>query len=209
MWKVLSEVSIPSAFGLLTGRLVAFKSVPLWLVIWAFAVGTIALAMWVHDAGHLPYPARWIDAHRQRKADADAAFLAGVVERIRALAEERTGQEEGAARDLWHAVHNVESIHPGNLWTVGVMADPPKSGNPFERPMAVGSCIVRHGETEYESGELSSRAVFGLKCGFPQGFSPELTLPLLPGRYEIEWRIVDALCTRDTFVIDEQGNIRR
>jgi hypothetical protein len=228
MWKTFFEVFFVVAVALAVGSLTSPKRISWWLAIPIFAFGLFALAMWLHDAAHVTFVGRRIDARRERKAAAEAAirraeFMAKAkvlqakakadmearrneIDRLLAIAKARADAEAEVDRYLWTAGHFHGTR--GREWCVGLDLCPPSNVDPRQFRDWTAECIVWHAGTGYRSEpEGTVQGTLGIRFAFPQDFETELTPPLPAGHYEVEWvPKFDAPWTPDFFVIDEAGH---
>jgi hypothetical protein len=217
MWKVFFEVLFAAAVLLAVGNLTDPKRIQWWLAIFVFVIGAVALVMWLHDAAHVTFVARRVDARRARKREAGLATLRAEGARLRALEKERIAAEDAIKkergdaeaavdRDLWITDHYCATRGAGG-WTVALTLKPPRGIDPHQISDQTAGCIVWHEDVAHRSvSEAHLRGSLGFGFAFPHDFEPRPEWPLAVGRYEVEWvpESVDVWMP-DVFNVDEQG----
>ena len=188
------------------------EGVPWWFAVPAFALALVALAMWLHDAAHVTFLARWVDGRRKRRADALHTTKRAGVARLREAREAREAEEADRQRREWQSDSFV-AVTSGPEKTLALRLAPPGNRSPIDFHETYATCEVWRGGNRFASEPTLYRYNLGYQAAFPQDFSTSPKVPgwwlTLPTECRVVWRDAEGAVLRDYVAVIPERRLRQ
>lgn len=144
----------------------------------------------------------FVDRRRKQRAEAMAIVI---VEQQLGIMTERTNNET-MKNNFWHSSHGM-GMRSRDLSPAFFVWSEPRAFT--DRSMLVGlvgSCVLRRGEEEFQSGDIECDLDRGFSRMFPGDFATFPSADEIAGKYEVEWIISGGnLASRDSFELNSEG----
>jgi len=207
-WETIAVI-IGIALPVLTVAAVVLGAPPiLWIVLAVLSVMSIIWAV-----SHAPPIAQrlpwWVHSKSRQKTReaAEMVILREKQEQKREWDEKLRNARQRFSSAIWTSGHGF--AYCGESWSVDLTLNGPPGLDPDGCVGWTASCNVRHNGDLY-SATAECQGPLWFSLAYPQDFQPELTHPLPPGCYEVEWLPnfpEHAVVERNIFKIDGAGTL--